>query len=283
MLAFSIMVAGSFTLGGLTANLIDPVAFQAIRFGCAALALGLIGVATGALRLTDARAPWRWLLLGGTFGTYFVLMFEGLKTAPPVSASAVMTLMPIMTALFSWVILRQITTARIAAALAIGAIGALWVIFRGDPTRLLAFEVGRGEAVYFLGCVAHALYVPLVRRLSRGENAISASFWVLAAGTLVLTTYGWPRLTTTDFATLPSIVWIALGYLSLGAMAMTFVFLNYASMRLPGAKVMAYTYLTPGWVILWELAFGHGLPQWRTVAGLAITALAILMLFNQDR
>jgi hypothetical protein len=30
-------------------------------------------------------APWRYLLLGGLFAVYFVTMFEGLKTAPPVS------------------------------------------------------------------------------------------------------------------------------------------------------------------------------------------------------
>jgi hypothetical protein len=31
-------------------------------------------------------APWRYLVLAGLFAVYFVLMFEGLKTAPAVSA-----------------------------------------------------------------------------------------------------------------------------------------------------------------------------------------------------
>jgi hypothetical protein len=29
---------------------------------------------------------------------------------------------------------------------------------------------------------------------------------------------------------------------------------HIAALRLPAAKVMAYTYLVPSWVILWELA-----------------------------
>ncbi|MBV7408009.1 DMT family transporter [Maritimibacter sp. DP1N21-5] len=282
MLLFSSMVAGSFTFGSLTANLVHPVAFQALRFGFAAAVVGLLGLATRQIRLSDARAPWRWLFLGATFSTYFVLMFEGLKTAPPVSASAVMTLMPIMTAVFSWVILRQVTTRRIAIALGIGAVGALWVIFRGDIGRLLALDVGRGEAIYFVGCIAHALYVPLLRWLTRGESAVSSSFWVLTSGTLVLVAYGWGPLTATDFASLPPIVWIALAYLSVGAMAVTFVCLNFASVRLVGAKVMAYTYLTPGWVILWELAFGHGLPDPHVLAGLVLTAVAIVLLLKHE-
>ncbi len=282
MLAFSSMVAGSFTFGALTANIVDPVAFQAVRFGLAALVVLIIGVATRSIRMADARAPWRWLLLGATFSTYFVLMFEGLKTAPPIATSAVMTLMPIMTAVFSWVLLRQVTTRRVALALGLGAVGALWVIFRGDLDRLLAFQIGRGELVYFVGCIAHALYVPLIRMWSRGESAVSSSFWVLSSGTLVLTLYGWDALGATDFMSLPPIVWIAFAYLSVGAMAMTFVFLNFASMRLPGGKVMAYTYLTPGWVILWELAFGHGLPDLRVLAGLVVTAGAIILLLKHE-
>lgn len=282
MLAFSMLVGGSFTLGALTANLIDPVAYMALRFAIAAVVLGVIGVATGAIKLSDARAPWRWLILGAVFGSYFALMFEGLKTAMPVSASAVFTLVPVMTAAFSWLLLRQVTTRRIALALAVGAVGALWVIFRGDPARLAAFQIGRGEVIYFIGCISHALYVPLMRKFSRGESAIAASFWVLLAGFVVLAAYSFRDLVAVDFAVMPPIFWVALAYLALGASAMTFVLLNFATMRLPGAKVMAYTYLTPGWVILWELAFGHGLPDLWTLLGLVITAVAILMLLKHE-
>lgn len=282
MLVFSVLIAGSFSLGAMTAHLMEPVAFQAVRFTCAALVVGAVGLMTGAIKGADLRAPWRWLVLGATFSTYFVLMFEGLKTAPPVTTAAVMTLVPVMTAGFSWVFLRQVTTARIAVALGLGALGALWVIFRGDFGRLVALEVGRGEIVYFVGCVAHAVYVPMVRKLGRGESALSASFWVLVAGAVVLIVLGWSDLRATDFKAMPQIYWVALAYLSIGAMAMTFTLLNFASVRLKGAKVMAYTYLVPGWVILWELALGHGVPEDRVLLGFGVTALAMVLLLKDE-
>ncbi|GKY88248.1 DMT family transporter [Sinisalibacter aestuarii] len=282
MLAFSALVAGSFSFGGLMANEISSVVLQAMRFALAAMIVGVVAIATGKLRGADLRAPWRYVVLGTTFAFYFVMMFEGLKTAPPVSASAVMTLMPIMTAGFSFILLAQRTTLRIAGALGIGAAGALWVIFRGDLGALLAFDVGRGEWLYFLGCIAHALYVPLARKVNRGEAAVTSSFLVLSAGALALTIYGWNDIRATDFAALPPIVWIALAYLSLGAMSITFVLLNFASMRLAGAKVMAYTYLTPGWVILWELAFGHGLPGATVLLGVGLTLAAVVLLLKHE-
>jgi drug/metabolite transporter (DMT)-like permease len=282
MLAFSALVAGSFTFGGLMANEVSPVVLQAMRFGLAAAIVGAVAFARGTVRGADLRAPWRYLLLGAIFAFYFVMMFEGLKTAPPVSASAVMTLIPVMTALFAFALLGQRTTMRIVGALAIGAVGALWVIFRGDLAALMAFDVGRGEWLYFLGCIAHALYVPLVRKVNRGEAALASSFLVLSGGALVLLVYGWGEIRATDYAALPAIVWIALAYLSIGAMAITFVLLNFASMRLEGAKVMAYTYLTPGWVILWELAFGHGLPAATVLLGAALTLGAVLLLLKHE-
>ena len=144
-------MAGSFSLGAQAANEIAPAALNAARFWLAAGIIGAAVLATGGVPRMAWRAPWRYALLGGLFAIYFVLMFEGLKTAPPVSAAAVFTLTPVMAGGFGWLLLRQITTPRMALALSIGAAGALWVIFRADWSALVAFEVGRGEVVYFFG------------------------------------------------------------------------------------------------------------------------------------
>ncbi|MEO0487600.1 MAG: DMT family transporter [Pseudomonadota bacterium] len=281
MLAFSALVAGSFALGALAANLLAPAALNAVRFALAALVIAGLGLATGAFRRSDLAAPWRYAVLGGLFSTYFVLMFEGLKTAPAVSAAAVFTLTPVLAAGFGWLLLRQITTAWMALALAIGATGALWVIFRADLSAALAFEIGRGEIIYFWGCVAHAIYTPMVARLNRGESPLAFTFGMLVAGTVILGLAGAPTLAATDWAALPQIVWITIAYTAFAASAATFVLLQYATMRLPSAKVMAYTYLTPSWVILWQIALAGDTPAPLTLIGVALTATALLMLLRQ--
>lgn len=280
MLCFSALVAGSFSLGSMVANEIAPAALNAVRFGIAAVVIGVAAAATTGIPRAALRAPWRYLLLGGLFAAYFVLMFEGLKTAPPVSAAAVFTLTPVLSAVAGWLLLRQVTTPRMALALAIGAGGALWVIFRADWAALWAFRIGQGEIVYFWGCVAHAVYTPLVRRLNRGEPAVVFTLGMLVAGCLLLTLYGWGDLRATDWAALPPIVWIGLLYVSICASAMTFVLLQFATLRLPSAKVMAYTYLTPTWVIGWEIALGNGAPGGLVLVGIAMTVVALVMLLE---
>lgn len=282
MLGFSIAIAGSFSLGVQIANLMDPIALMAARFLIAGLILGAAAVLGPGLRGRDFHAPWRYLITGGLFASYFVLMFEGLKTAPPVSAAAVFVLTPIMTALFGWVLLRQITSLRVAVALAIGATGALWVIFDANLQAFLEFRIGRGEAIYFVGCIAHALYIPVIRLLNRGEHPLVFSFGMTVAGFLLLTALSLPTLIAAPWLTFPPIFWIGLLYVSIFASAVSFFLLQYGAMNLPAARVMAYSYLTPSWVILWEWAQAHGLPNALALAGVGITVIAVAMLLRQD-
>ena len=281
MLAFSALVAGSFSLGALAAPHVDPAALTVLRFLLAGSLVGVAALATTGIPRSTWRSPWRYLVLGGLMAAYFVLMFEGLRTAAPVPTAAVFTLTPVMTAVFGWIFLRQNLSLRMAVALAIGAAGALWVIFRGDPDALMTLGIGRGEVIYFAGCVAHAAYTPLVRKLNRGEPAVVFSFGMMLAGTGLLLVYAWPAVMATDWAALPRIVWIALVYVAVAASALTFVLVQYATLRLPSAKVMAYTYLVPSWVILWEIALHGAVPPALVLAGVILTALALGMLLKE--
>ena len=281
MLAFSALVAGSFSLGVLAAPHIDPGALSVVRFALAGILVGVAALITTGISRQAFAAPWRYLVLSALLACYFVLMFEGLKTAPPVSAAAVFTLTPVMAAGFAWLTLRQRLTGRMALALVIGGMGALWVIFRADLSALMALEIGRGEVIYFFGCVAHAAYAPLVRKLNRGEPAVVFTFGMMMAGTMLLAIYSWPAVMATDWAALPGIVWVTLVYVSVAASALTFVLLQYASLRLPAAKVMAYTYLVPSWVILWEIVLHGAVPPGLVLVGVALTILALFLLVKE--
>ncbi len=280
MLAFSALVAGSFSLGARAADHIDPGAITALRLVLAAVILAALARATGGLTRAALRAPWRYGVLGGLMAAYFVLMFEGLKTAAPVAAAAVFTLTPVMAAGFGWLVLRQRLTGRMALALAVGAVGALWVIFRADLGALMRLEVGRGELVYFWGCACHALYAAMVRRLNRGEGAVMFACGTMAAGAGIVGLWAAPALWATDWAALPGIVWVTLAYITVAATAGTTVLVQYAALRLPASKVMAYTYLVPSWVALWELALAGALPPALVAVGVALTVLALVLLLK---
>lgn len=280
MLAFSALIAGSFSFGTRIANLADPVALMAIRFFIAGVVLGALSFFVIGAKNIRFEAIWRYLVLGGLMAIYFGLMFEGLKTAPAVSAAAVFTLTPIMAAGFGYIFLRQVSDARVLFALFIGGVGAIWVIFDGSVARILDFEVGRGELIYFVGCIAHAAYTPLIRKFNRGEPMLVFTFGMTAAGCFLLSLWGGKAFITTDWIAMPFYFWAAVLYLALFASASTFFLLQFASMRIPAAKVMAYSYATPVWVVAMELLVFSQSTSSSIVFGLAAIVLALLLLLR---
>ena len=282
MLTLSFLVAGSFSLGSIIAHLVPPDALTALRFSAGAILMGSIAVISGQLKLDHLKRGWRFLPLGGLFSVYFVTMFEALKVTQPVSTSAVFTLAPPLTAMFSYFILRQISTKRISIALAIGAVGALWVIFRADLAAFLSFNIGKGEAIFIVGVIAHALYTPLFTKLSKGDPVIVSTFGVMVGGTIVLWAFSFNNIVTTDWISLPISFWLVFIYLVIAASSLTFFLLQFAALRLPSAKVMSYTYLVPSWVIVWEFARGDGLPSLKILAGIAITTISLILLLKNE-
>jgi hypothetical protein len=117
------------------------------RFLLAAAVMALLVKLGPGFRRAHLHAPWRWGLLGGIYAIYFVLMFEGLKTASSVSTAAVFTLSPLLSAGFGWLLLRQLTTARMGAcAGGRGGRGAVGDLPRrsGGPSAVRS-GAGRGD------------------------------------------------------------------------------------------------------------------------------------------
>lgn len=279
MLVFSVLISGSFSLGSNIADRIEPGALTAVRFLVAVVALLPIALAIGVPRVA-LQAQWRHMILGGLYGIYFVLMFEALKIADPVSTAAVFTLVPILSAAVGRGLLGQRTAGVEALALTVGAIGALWVIFRADLGALIAFDLGRGEQIFAIACIAHGVYTPLVRKLNRGEPVAVFATATLFWGFVIVAIYAIPQIGATDWSALAWDVWAVIFYLAIFASVASVMLVQFAALRLPAGKVMAYTYLLPSWVLVWELVQGASAPPVSVLAGLALTVMALLILLR---
>ena len=122
-----------------------------------------------------------------------------------------------------------------------------------------------------------------IAMLGRGEGVFAFAFGTLGVGAAVLMVLGAPRLLATDWASLPWLVWLCLGYLVIFASFGSISLLQYGSMRLKAAKVMAYTYMTPTFVLLWELALTGRLPTAIVLPGIALTVVALLILLREGQ
>jgi len=283
MVGFAAFVAGSFSFGAIAAPYLAPAALNAARFAIGTGVMAGVALALAGGRIERPRAVWRYGVLGGLMAVFFITMFVALRLTDPVSTGAVFTLMPIASAGFGWLFLGQMPRGVVVASLVLAALGSLWVIFRGDLSAAASFEVGKGELIFFVGVLCHAAYGPLLRRFNRGETGVVFTLWTVAATGLCIAAWGWRDIVATDWANLPPTVWLTILYLGTFTSAGTFFLTQYASMRLPAAKVLAYTYLTPGFIILYEGLLGHGWASVGVAVGAGITVLGLaVMAFARD-
>lgn len=284
MLVYAVLIAGSFSLGALAVPHLAPAALNAVRFVIATLIMGvLLARSLGGLPRVP-NAPWRFAVVGALMAAYFVLMFIALTLTGPISTGAVYTLTPLMAAVFGFFILRQSASAIVITSLLVSATGAIIVIFRGDVHAILAFDVGKGELVYLVGCACLAAYAPLARRLNQGESVLEFTFWTFLACTSWIALVSIPDAVSTDWLSLPLIVWFCIAYVSIFATAISLFLLLYASQSLPASKVFAYGYLTPSFVIIIEGLIGHGWPSLSIAIGAIVTVMGLVLLaLSPDR
>ncbi len=278
MLLYAFLVSTSFPVVAAITEGLDPTVMTLLRFCMATAVLAVVFGPRGELHWPGLGALLRYAAIGLCMVLFFVAMFEALRWTDPLSTGALFTLLPLMAAGFAFALNRQRSGAAQLSILLLGAAGALWVLFDGSLAKLLALSLGRGELIFVLGCLSFALYAPLIAKLHRGEPASVVTFWSVATGMVLLALYCAPRLGEVAWAAVPAGVWLGIAYLASFNTAGTFLIAKYASVRLPGHKVMAYTYLTPAFVALLEGLLGHGWPAPIVLVGIAVAAAAMVLL-----
>ncbi len=107
MLFASATVAGSFVASAAITDRLDPGVLNLIRFAIAAGAMGLIVGLKYGLRWPGLSAIGRYTLMSAPLVAFFWCLFEGLRTTTALNTSAVLTVVPGLSALAAAVLIRE--------------------------------------------------------------------------------------------------------------------------------------------------------------------------------
>lgn len=279
MLVFAFLVSTSFTIGRALTFALDPVPLTFLRFLMATLIFsGVAALSKQRFRLPRPADIVRYLFLALLLVVFFVTMFEGLRWTTPLNTGAVFTLVPVMTMLIALVVLRQRLSAFGLVCLIIASASALWIMFNGNLHNLLALRIGRGELIFLVGCATYAGYSPAVRKLHKDRNLVLLTLWTFVACCVLLLAYGWRAIAETRWLLTSPVVYLGVAWLAVFTTAITFYLIQYATVRLPSAKVMSYSLLIPAFILLQRLANGGSWPSVSVLAAIAVLIFSMLAL-----
>lgn len=239
---------------------VPPVLLAALRFDIAGvLMLGYAIVSTDQWR-PSSRAGWMEVTIGGMLfvAAHHALLFIGQQYVTSAVASVVITLDPVLAAVFSGILLadERVTWAE-AVGIAFGVFGT--TLIANPSTRALVDADIRGVVFVCLAAAAFALGAVLTKRYRTAIPVQSMQAWMMLVGAVVLhvASAGLPG------ESLVSVVWspvaiAALGYLSVVAAGVGYLIYFTLLDRIGPVQINLIGYVAPifaavnGWLFLGE-------------------------------
>jgi drug/metabolite transporter (DMT)-like permease len=277
MIVCATLVSTSFTVGAAIAAALDPAVLTLLRFVMASVILAPIIHLQHGLRVS-AGLLGRCSIISGCLVIFFWCMFLALRYTTALNTSVIFTLVPSISSLYALLLVREHLRRQQLLALIFGLAGAIWVIFRGDLSLLLAMEWNKGDLIFLAGCICMGFYTPLIKLLHRGESMLVMTFWVLVTGSVWLILFTGHHLLAVEWSLISLHTWAGILYLAIFTTVITFFLTQYCVPHIGPTRAMAYSYLYPGLVLLIDLAMGNGLPPVAVLPGVGVVLLAMLVL-----
>lgn len=278
MVISTLLVASSFPIGAAITNGLDTLVLTFLRFTLAAILFAPIVIWQYGLNKPGIRDLARYATLSACLVGFFWAMFAALRETSALNTATIFTLTPVLTAIVAAVLLREKLNRAAKIALLVGLVGAVWVIFRGNLSLLLALELGRGDVIFLAGTCVMGFYGPLVKLLHRGEPMAQMTFWTLVTGAVWLLLLSAPRIADVEWTAVPIHVFAGIAYLAVFTTLVTFFVVQWSTAIIGPTKVMSYTYLNPALVLAIGLVMGGEAPPLATYAGLVLIIAATIVL-----
>ena len=243
--AMAICFGGTWVAGAVAVDAAPPFTIAAIRFGVASVLLYAWARLANRPLSRVTRADWPLIAgLGLTaIAGYNWLFLTGLTLAPASDGAIIVPgLAPVFTLIFAGLILRERLGTRAYVGFAVAAVGLYLVVAPSGETdgrRLL------GDVMFLAGAVCWGIYSVLARVASRRFDAVSATLYGTALGTLILIPAALIEGGAGRVLQAPPPALAGIAYLAILGTVAAFVLLNLGVARIGAARASAFALLVP--------------------------------------
>lgn len=185
-----------------------------------------------------------------------VLFTVGVNYTSPIDATVISTMLPIVTMIFAAIILKESITGMKVVGIAVGAAGALTLVFGGGGSSAGGGLIG--DALCFTAQVSCALYMVIFSNTIHRYSVVTLMKWLFLFSAIIVTMVTWPSVVAVDYASLPLKAWGEMLFIVFGGTFVSYIFFTGGQKLLRPTVVSMYNYVQPIVATVLSVAMGVG-------------------------
>ncbi len=278
MIVATIFIASSFPVVALITRDISPISLTLLRFTIAVICLTPFVLGKLSYRRMLISAFPKGIAISIFYAGYFILMFKALNYTSVVNTGTIHTLTPLITAVFSTFIFRTKIKKIEYIAYGLGVTGTIWVVFKGSWQDFIGLHLNYGDVLFIGATICMSLYMIIMKLVYGTEAVIVMTYCTLVGGVVVMSLallilgvpLNWHLLAVSEVRDMI--------YLSVFATLLTSYLIQKAQTALTPAKVTAYIYLNPIFVISIDSLYHRQVPDLVILPGVLFSICATFVL-----
>ncbi|HYH79811.1 MAG TPA: EamA family transporter [Longimicrobium sp.] len=253
-----------------------PLAFNALRFCIASVLVAAVLSSRGGLGLPAREHRWRFVGLGLLGNVVYQMGFIlGLGRTPAGTASLILAITPVLTALLSTVTGHERPGMRTwgGAVLSISGIA----LVTGTGARASGSQPLVGPLILVAAACAWAAYTVGARGMVQVYGSIRTTAWTLWVGTIALVVVGAPELARQDWASLDWRAWGGLVFSAVFAIGLAYLIWYRGVEKIGNTRTAIFSNLTPVVAMIAAAVLLNEHPSKWALLGAALTLTGVMV------
>jgi drug/metabolite transporter (DMT)-like permease len=249
--------SGNFVISRGMHAAIPPLALSFWRWAIALLLLSFLG--TGHLirqrRIVGLNA--RYVLIQGVLGVagFNTFIYLAMQSTTAINAVLVNSCIPVLIAVASWVLYREMMTPRQCLGVLLSLCGVVLIILRGNVSSLKGVNFNHGDLLVLVAAVVWALYSANLKKYPHDMHPLTYQMGIMIVGVVCLVPFYLLEIRGgRGFAATPATLATIL-YVALFASVLAYIFWNRAVRTVGANKAGPFIHLMPLFSTVLAVAF----------------------------
>jgi drug/metabolite transporter (DMT)-like permease len=246
LLVMAIIWGVNFSVAKIALSHLDPLAFNALRFPLAGVALYILLRRRGPVLLPPRADLMRVLILGLLGNVIYQQMFIfGLDRTRAGTASLLLAGTPLITALMSAVLGHERLHPRVWIGVCCTMLGITFVVLFGSQSPQQGDSTLVGALLMIGASISWAVYTVGARDLVGRHGALAVTAWTLWIGSVGLFLIGTPAILQTDLLAVSAGTWVAVLYAGVLSVGVAYAIWYNGVRELGNTRTSTYSNLVP--------------------------------------